>query len=48
MKDRTKESIDASKHLPAYDATRINRAVEKAATNPDFVNRAVAQLTGLT
>jgi hypothetical protein len=48
MEDRTKESIDASKHLPAYDATRINRAVEKAATNPDFVNRAVAQLTGLT
>jgi hypothetical protein len=48
MKDRTKESIDASKHLPAYDATRINRAVEKAATNPDFVNRAVAHLTGLT
>jgi hypothetical protein len=48
VKDRTKESIDASKHLPDYDATRINRAVEKAATNPDFVNRAVAQLTGLT
>ena len=48
MKDRTKESIDASKHLPAYDATRINHAVEKAATNPDFVNRAVAQLIGLT
>jgi hypothetical protein len=48
MKDKTKESIDASKHLPAYDATRINRAIEKATTNPDFVNRAVAQLTGLT
>ena len=48
MKDKTKENIDAAKHLPAYDATRINRAVEKAATNPDFVNRAVVQLTGLT
>jgi hypothetical protein len=48
MKDRTKESIDAAKHLPAQDATRINRAVERAAGNPEFVNRAVAQLAGLT
>jgi hypothetical protein len=48
MKDRTKESIDVAKHLPAQDATRINRAVERAAGNPEFVNRAVAQLAGLT
>jgi hypothetical protein len=48
MKDKTKESIDAAKHMPAYDTTRINRAVERAAGNPDFVNRAVAQLQGLT
>jgi hypothetical protein len=48
MKDRTKESIDAAKHVPAYNSTRINRAVERAARNPDFVNRAVAQLAGLT
>jgi hypothetical protein len=48
MKDKTKESIDATKHMPAYDATRINRVVERAARNPDFVNRAVAQLAGLT
>jgi hypothetical protein len=48
MKDRAKESIDAAKHVPAYDAMRINRVVERAARNPDFVNRAVAQLTGLT
>lgn len=48
MKDRTKESIDAAKHVPAYDATRINRAVERAARNPNFVNRAIAQLAGLT
>jgi hypothetical protein len=47
MKDKTKESIDASKHMPAYDTTRINRAVEKAASNPDFVSHAVAQLAGL-
>jgi hypothetical protein len=48
MKDKTKESIDAAKHMPAYDTTRINRAVERAASNPDFVSRAVAQLAGLT
>jgi hypothetical protein len=46
MKDRSKESIDAAKHVPAYDAARINRAIEKAANDPDFVNRAVAQLAG--
>jgi hypothetical protein len=46
MKDRSKESIDAAKHVPAYDAARINRAIEKAANNPDFVNQAIAQLTG--
>ena len=48
MKDKTKESIDATKHMPAYDPTRMNRAVERAARDPDFVNRAVAQLAGVT
>jgi hypothetical protein len=47
MKDRSKESIDAAKHTPTHDATRTNRAVEKAARNPEFVNRALAQLAGL-
>jgi hypothetical protein len=48
MKDKTKESIDAAKHMPAYDSTRINRAVERAARDPDFVNQAIAQLAGLS
>ena len=48
MEDRTKETIDAAKHMPAYDATRINRAIERAARDPDFVNDAVAQLARLT
>lgn len=48
MKDKTKESIDATKHMPTYDATQINRAVQRAARDPDFVNRAVAQLAGIT
>ena len=47
MKDKTKESIDASKHIPAYDTTRINRVVERAASSPDFVSHAVAKLAGL-
>ena len=47
MKDKAKESIDATKHMPAYDTTRINRVVERAASNPDFVSHAVAQLAGL-
>jgi hypothetical protein len=46
MKDKSKESIDAAKHAPAYDSARINRAIEKAASNPDFVDHAVAQLAG--
>jgi hypothetical protein len=47
MKDKSKEeSIDAAKHLPANDAERINRAIEKAASNPNFVYHAVAQLAG--
>ena len=47
MTDRSKESIDAAKHTPTHDATQTNRAVEKAARNPEFVNRALAQLAGL-
>jgi hypothetical protein len=44
MKDSSKESIDAAKHMPVYDASRINRAIEKASRNPDFIGQAVAQL----
>ena len=47
MKDISKESIDSAKHMPTHDVDRINYAVEKAARNPEFVNRALAQLAGL-
>lgn len=47
MKDRSKESIDVTKHLPEYDPKRINRAVEKANSDPDFVDYAVGQLANL-
>ena len=47
MKDKAKDSIDAAKHMPTYDTARINRVVERAASSPDFVSHAVAQLAGL-
>lgn len=47
MVDKTKETIDAAKHMPTHDSESINRAIEKASRDPDFVNRAVAQLAGL-
>jgi hypothetical protein len=47
MKDKAKDSIDAAKHMPTYDTARINRVVERAASNPDFVSHAVAKLAGL-
>jgi hypothetical protein len=47
MKDKTKESIDATKHMPTYDTARINRVIESAASSPDFVSHAVAKLSGL-
>ena len=47
MKDKTKESIDATKHMPTYDTARINRVIERAASSPDFVSHAVAKLAGL-
>lgn len=47
MKDKAKESIDATKHMPTYDTARINRVIERAASSPDFVSHAVAKLSGL-
>jgi hypothetical protein len=47
MKDKAKESIDATKHMPSYDTKRLNRVVERAASSPDFVSHAVAKLAGL-
>ena len=47
MTDRSKESIDAVKHMPTYDSEQINRAVEKANSDPDFIDYAVGQLGSL-
>ncbi|HKZ62176.1 MAG TPA: hypothetical protein VJZ68_07165 [Nitrososphaera sp.] len=43
MTDRSKEGIDAAKYLPASDSKRINRAVEKSNSDPDFVDYAVGR-----
>jgi hypothetical protein len=47
MKDRSKESIDAERHSPAYDSERINRAIQRADSDPDFINYAAGKLAGL-
>jgi hypothetical protein len=47
MTDRSKESVDAAKHMPTVDSEQINRAIEKANRDPDFVDYAVGQLGGL-
>jgi hypothetical protein len=47
MKDRSKGSIDTARHLPSHDPERINRAIEKADRDPDFVDYAAGQLEGL-
>jgi hypothetical protein len=47
MTDRSKESVDTAKHQPTIDSEQINRAIEKANKDPDFVNYAVDQLGDL-
>jgi hypothetical protein len=42
-----KETVGAARHAPTHDAERINRAVEKAANDPDFIDYSVGQLKGL-
>lgn len=44
MTDKSKESIDAAKHVPTYDSEQINRAIEKANRDPDFIDYTVGQL----
>jgi len=48
MVDKTKETIDAAKHMPTYDSESINRAIDRASRDPEFVNHAIASLAGLT
>lgn len=42
-----KDTVGSARHAPEKDAERINRAIEKAARDPDFIEYAVAQLRGL-
>jgi hypothetical protein len=47
MTERLKESVNAAKHVPTYDSDPINRAVQKANSDPHFVHYAVGQLASL-
>jgi hypothetical protein len=47
MEDRTKESVNATRHTPTHDTTRINRAIERAVRDSSFVDQAISQLSGL-
>lgn len=47
MKDKSKETIDATEHIPSYDSERINRVVEIANRDPAFVSYAVGRLANL-
>ncbi|HEX2557181.1 MAG TPA: DUF2795 domain-containing protein [Nitrososphaera sp.] len=42
-----KETAGAARHAPTHDAASINRAIEKAANDPNFIDYAVNQLKGL-
>ena len=42
-----KDGVGAARHIPTHDAASINRAVEKAANDPGFIDYAVGQLRGL-
>ena len=45
--DNTKETIGSARHTPKHDAEHINRSIEKAANDPNFIDYAVNQLRGL-
>lgn len=45
--EEEKNTIGSARHAPTYDAESINRAVERAANDPDFIDYAVSQLKGL-
>ena len=45
--DNTKETIGSARHTPRHDAEHINRSIEKAANDPDFIDYAVNQLRGM-
>src|SRR5437868_12602512 len=42
-----KNTVGAARHPPTYDAESINRAVERAANDPDFIDYSMSLLKGL-
>lgn len=47
LKESTSTTIESARHIPTYDAESINRATERAANDPIFIDFAVSQLKGL-
>jgi hypothetical protein len=39
--------VESERHFPSVDSEAINKAVEKASTDRDFISRSVEQLNGL-
>ena len=42
-----KKTVGSARHAPTHSAESINRAVQKAANNPEFIAYTVSQLKGL-
>ena len=39
--------VESERHIPSVDSKAINKALEKASTDRDFISRSVEQLNGL-
>jgi hypothetical protein len=46
-KDISKDSIRAAIHKPTYDSESLNRAIERAITDENFLNNSINLLKGL-
>ena len=45
--DNLSGKVESERHFPSVDSNAINKAVEKASTDRDFISRSVEQLNGL-
>jgi hypothetical protein len=41
------DKVESERHIPSVDSQAINKAVERASTDRDFISRSVEQLNGL-
>jgi hypothetical protein len=45
--DNLSGKVESERHFPSVDSKAINKAIEKASTDRDFISRSVEQLNGL-